>query len=174
MGARDFSRELPSLGHRVDEARRASGLTQAALAEAIGIDRTAISKIESGSRKLSSTELARIARVLDRPVEWFVTSSPSEKDLLRALRRKRAAILRVARKHGGRSVRIFGSVVRAEAGPESDIDLLVEMEPGRGLLEQAAMLLELEDLLGRDVDIVTPEGLRDRVRDRVLREAVPL
>ncbi|MGD0012335.1 MAG: nucleotidyltransferase family protein [Terriglobia bacterium] len=87
---------------------------------------------------------------------------------------KREEILRLAEKHGGRNVRVFGSVVRGEAGPGSDIDLLIDLEAGRSLLEHAALLLELEDLLGRKVDVVTERGLRPRVRDRVLSEAQPL
>lgn len=69
---------------------------------------------------------------------------------------------------------MFGSLARGEARPESDIDLLVRMERGRSLFDQAALLVELRDLLGRDVDVVTEEGLRGSIRERVLREAVPL
>lgn len=72
------------------------------------------------------------------------------------------------------SLRFFGSLARGEARPDSDIDLLVRMERGRSLFDQAALLLELRDLLGRDVDVVTEEGLRGSIRERVLREAVPL
>jgi hypothetical protein len=87
---------------------------------------------------------------------------------------KRQEILRLAEKHGAHNVRVFGSMVRGEAGPDSDIDLLIDLETGRSLLEHAALLLELEDLLGRKVDVVTERGLRPRVRERVLSEARPL
>jgi uncharacterized protein len=87
---------------------------------------------------------------------------------------KREEILRLAERHGAHNVRVFGSVVRGEAGPDSDIDLLIDLEAGRSLLEHAALLLELEDLLGRRVDVVTERGLRPRLRDRVLGEAQPL
>jgi predicted nucleotidyltransferase len=90
------------------------------------------------------------------------------------LQSKRQDILRLAEKHGAHNVRVFGSVLRGEAGPESDIDLLIDLEAGRSLLEHAALLLELEDLLGRKVDVVTERGLRPRVRERVLSEAQPL
>ena len=86
----------------------------------------------------------------------------------------RAAVLRIARKFGARSVRLFGSLARGEADAASDIDLLVELEPGRSLLDLGGMQFELEALLGRHVDVVTERGLRPRIRDRVLREAVPL
>ena len=86
----------------------------------------------------------------------------------------RAAVLRTARKFGARSVRLFGSLARWDADAASDIDLLVELEPGRSLLDLGGMQFELEALLGRHVDVVTERGLRPRIRDRVLREAVPL
>ena len=95
-------------------------------------------------------------------------------DLQRLLREKRTDILRVAASHGARKVRIFGSVARGETGPESDLDLLIDLEPGRSLLDHAALLLELEAILGCKVDVVTERGLRTRIRERVLREAVAL
>lgn len=90
------------------------------------------------------------------------------------LRTKREEILRIAAKHGARNVRIFGSVARGDTGPDSDVDFLIELEPGRSLLDHAALLLELERLLGCKVDVVTERGLRPRIRERVLKEAVPL
>ena len=90
------------------------------------------------------------------------------------LREKRKEILDLARKHGARSVRIFGSVARGEAGPESDLDFLVEMEPGRTLLDMGGLLMDLREALGRNVDVVTERGLRSSIRQRVLKEAVPL
>ena len=86
----------------------------------------------------------------------------------------RSEILRVASAHGARNVRVFGSVARGDSGPESDLDLLVDFEPGRSLLDHAAMQLELEALVGRNVDVASERGLRPRVRDRVLSEARPL
>lgn len=90
------------------------------------------------------------------------------------LKEKREEILRIAARHGAHNVRIFGSVARGEAGPESDLDLLVEMEPGRSLLDMGGLLMDLQDLLGCRVDVVTEKGLRERIRDRVLKDAVPL
>jgi hypothetical protein len=90
------------------------------------------------------------------------------------LSEKRRAILDAAARHGARNVRVFGSVARREAGEASDIDFLVDLKPGRSLLEHAALSIELERLLDRRVDIVTEKGLRPRIRDRVLREAAPL
>ena len=90
------------------------------------------------------------------------------------LKEKREEILRIAAKHGARNVRVFGSVARGEADEQSDIDLVVEFEPGRSLLDHAALWLELQELLGCKVDVVSERGIKPRIRDRVLREAVPL
>ena len=87
---------------------------------------------------------------------------------------KRDEILRVAAKHGARKVRVFGSVARGEADETSDIDFLVELEPGRTLFDLGGLLMDLRDLLGRDVDVVTERGLKTRIRTRVLQEAVAL
>jgi predicted nucleotidyltransferase len=91
-----------------------------------------------------------------------------------ALREKRDAILSLAARYGARNVRVFGSVARGEADERSDVDFLVEMEPGRSLLDLGGLLMDLRELLGRKVDIVTERGLKPRLRARVLKEAVPL
>jgi hypothetical protein len=90
------------------------------------------------------------------------------------LKGKREEILRIAAKHGARNVRVFGSVARGEADAQSDIDLLVEFEPDRSLLDHAALWLELQDLLGCNVDVVSEGGVKARIRERVLAEAQPL
>jgi predicted nucleotidyltransferase len=90
------------------------------------------------------------------------------------LKSKRVEILGIARRHGANNIRVFGSVARGDDGPGSDIDLLVDFEPGRSLLDQAALLLELEELLGREVDVLTEQGMHHRVRSRALGEAVQL
>lgn len=95
-------------------------------------------------------------------------------DVREVLRTHREIILRIARKYGARNVRIFGSLARGEADERSDIDFLVELEPGRSLLDLGGFQYELELLLGCRVDVVTERGLKARIRDRVLREAVPL
>lgn len=90
------------------------------------------------------------------------------------LKEKREEILRIAARHGARNVRVFGSVSRGEADEDSDIDLLVSFDPETGLLQHAALIRELRALLGRPVDVVDDDGLRPRMRDRVLNEATPL
>jgi predicted nucleotidyltransferase len=93
------------------------------------------------------------------------------KDILQANRQE---ILEIAAKHGAYNVSVFGSVARGEAGPESDVDVLVELESDRSLLDLGGFLTDLKELLECRVDVVTEKGLRPRIRDRVLQEAVPL
>ena len=90
------------------------------------------------------------------------------------LKEKREAILQIAAKHGARNIRVFGSVTRGEADVQSDIDFLVDLEPGRSLLDLGGLLMDLQDLLGHNVDVVTERGLKPRIRARVLNEAVTL
>ncbi len=92
-------------------------------------------------------------------------------ELLELVQSKREAILQMAARRGARNVRLFGSVARGEAGPDSDMDFLVDLEPGRSLLDLGGLLMDLQALLGRKVDIVTEAGLRPRIRPRVLKEA---
>lgn len=87
---------------------------------------------------------------------------------------KREEILAIAAKHGAYNVRIFGSVARGEATNESDIDFLVEMGTNRSPWFPVGLIRDLEDLLGRKVDVATEKGLKERIRERVLQEAVSL
>jgi uncharacterized protein len=90
------------------------------------------------------------------------------------LKEKREDILRIAARHGAGNIRVFGSVARGEADESSDIDLLVDMDPDRSLLDVSALLADLRDLLGRKVDVVSEKGLYWLLRRRILKEAKPL
>jgi hypothetical protein len=90
------------------------------------------------------------------------------------VREKRDEILDIARRHGASNVRVFGSVARGEAGPDSDIDFLVDVGSDHSAWFPAGLLADLEDLLGRPVDVVTENGLYWYIRERVIREALPL
>lgn len=93
---------------------------------------------------------------------------------LEKIRGRRDAILRIASKHGARNVRVFGSVARGEAGADSDVDLLVDFESGRSLLDLAGFELDLEELFECPVDVVVEGGISPYIEERILREAVPL
>jgi len=90
------------------------------------------------------------------------------------IQQKKKEILAVARAHGLVNVRIFGSVARGEDTAQSDIDLLVDLEKGRTLLDLGGALMKLQELLGRKVDIVTESGLHWYLREKILAEARPL
>jgi len=100
--------------------------------------------------------------------------APGASGLLPLLRANRSRIEQAAAQFGASRLRVFGSAARGQDDADSDVDVLVDLEPGRSLLDLAGLKLALEELLGRSVDVVTEPGLRERMRDRVLREAVPL
>ncbi|MGD0697673.1 MAG: nucleotidyltransferase family protein [Terriglobia bacterium] len=91
-----------------------------------------------------------------------------------ALRDKREAIITLAAQHGAKNVRLFGSMARGEAGTESDIDLLVDMEKGRSLLDLVAFWQDVEEVLDCHVDVITDGGVSLYLRDQIYAEAVPL
>ena len=93
---------------------------------------------------------------------------------LELFKQKTPEILRLAARHGAYNIRLFGSVARSEADSRSDVDLLVDLEPGRSLLDLGGLLMDMQELLGCPVDVVTEKGLRPRIRERVLQEAIPL
>ncbi len=95
-------------------------------------------------------------------------------DLKTRIHEKRDAILAICARHGARNVRLFGSVARGEADEKSDVDVLVDMDPDRSLFDMGGLLLDLQDLLGCRVDLVTEKALKPRMRERVMEEAVPV
>lgn len=94
--------------------------------------------------------------------------------MVEQIRSKREAILRIAAQYGIQRVRIFGSLARGEAHTDSDVDFLVDFEPGRSLLDQVGVGQELEELLGCKVDVVAEGGISPYLEDRILGEATPL
>jgi predicted nucleotidyltransferase len=93
---------------------------------------------------------------------------------LELVRAKREEIQRIAVKHGARNVRVFGSMARGDARPDSDVDFLIDAEPVTSSWFPAGLVQDLEGLLGRRVEVVTERGLNHLIRDEVLREAVPV
>ena len=90
------------------------------------------------------------------------------------LRQQRNEILKLASQHGARNVRVFGSAARGEAGTDCDIDFLVELEPDRTLFDLGALVMDLQDLLDRKIDIVTDDSIYWLLRRKILKEAVSL
>ncbi len=101
-------------------------------------------------------------------------SSITEIDSMSILAQHREAILRIAARHGASNIRVFGSVARGTETRDSDVDLLVDLEPGRSLLDLTRLIAELSELLGRNVDVVTADGLYWLIRRHILNEARPL
>jgi len=95
-------------------------------------------------------------------------------DVIRVLQEKRNEVLELAGRYGAANVRVFGSAARGEASTESDLDLLVEMEPGRTLLDLVGLWQDLEELLGCQVHVLTDGGVSPHLRDRIYSEARPL
>jgi predicted nucleotidyltransferase len=119
----------------------------------------------------------RSSHCRDAPGDGNVVSSMSPASAqidLRRLRARREEILRFAAEHGARNVRVFGSVVRGESDASSDVDLLVEMEPGRSLIDLVGLWQDLEDMLDTHVDVLSDGGVSPHLRDRIYAEAVSL
>ena len=95
-------------------------------------------------------------------------------DIAETVQNKKEQILALAAKHGAANIRVFGSVANGTAGEGSDVDFLVDMEKGRSLFDLGGLLMDLQRLLDRKVDVVTEKGLRKRIRQTVLRQAVKL
>jgi len=92
----------------------------------------------------------------------------------KTLKEKRGQIFTIARQYGARNVRIFGSIARGEGKRDSDLDVLVDLEPGRSLLDIIAIKQDLEDLLNTKVDVVTEAAVSPYIREEVLRQAISL
>lgn len=159
----------------IKEARTAAGLTQAELARRAGTSQPTVAAYESGDKVPTVATLDRLLRAAG--VALTVTprpEAPRTTRLRRLLREHRREILDLAAKHHARNVRVFGSVARGEATDRSDIDLLVDLEPGRSLLDQVRLRRALSELLGVEVDVVASGGLRERDRRTIHKEAVPI
>ena len=91
-----------------------------------------------------------------------------------SIKSRREEILNIAKNFGAKNIRVFGSMARGEEGPESDLDIIVEMEKGSSLLDIIAIKQDIEELLGRKVDVVTEASISPYIRKEILREAVNL
>lgn len=159
-------------GASLRAARERSGLSQAALAARARTSQPAIARYETGA---ATPSLATLERLLEATGSSLVIGS-TRPGPARAgrLGRARAKLAEAARSHGVGDLRLFGSVARGEATRASDVDLLVELEPGRTLIDLIGFKQDAEQILGRSVDVATPAMMKQRVRRRALRDARPL
>jgi predicted nucleotidyltransferase/DNA-binding XRE family transcriptional regulator len=161
-------------------ARQRSHLSQTDLARRAGVAQSVISAYESGRREPSVQTLARLVEATGHELVLKAVPAPDralglpDTPLGRRLRQRRKAIIETAAQRRAHNVRVFGSVARGEDTATSDVDLLVDLEPGVGLLALGELEHELTDLLGVKVDVVPAEMLKPRMRDEAISEAIPL
>jgi predicted nucleotidyltransferase len=155
-------------------------LSQTELARRAAVAQSVISAYEADRREPGLGMLTKLIEaaghelIVDvRPSATFRRGVPDTR-LGRRLRRRRRAVIDVATRRGGHNVRVFGSVARGEETDDSDIDLLVDLDSGVGLVGLVGLGRELTELLGADVDVVPGDALKPGLRDRVLAEAIPL
>jgi predicted nucleotidyltransferase/DNA-binding XRE family transcriptional regulator len=167
----------------IRRARVRAGLSQAELAERASTSQPALARYETGAALPTLPTLERLLLACGRRLELRATDERSARATsvrgqlgpqARRLRHQRRRLLDAARTRGVRKVRVFGSLARGEAAPASDVDLLVDLEPGRTLLDLVGFRREVEELLGLPVDVATSDMLKERIRARVLDEALPL
>lgn len=161
------------------EARRRAHLSQVELARRAGVTQSVVSAYESGSRQPSLSTLARLITATGLDLDVRVRRPPSPLTRLtgplgRRLRERRKQVRRIAAKHGLSNLRVFGSVARGEETTDSDIDLLVDVAPGVGLIGLTRCQNELESLLGAPVDLVPAEDLKSNVVPSVLAEVIAI
>jgi len=147
-------------GNTIRQARETARLSQSELAALSGVAQPNISAYESGVRRPSP-----------KMIERLVSAARPRPSSILAAHREAVLALALANKAG--DVRVFGSIARNEDTPDSDIDVLVRFREGATLLDQSALAIELSELLGVHVDVVSEGGLTDR-HELIRREAIPL
>lgn len=158
----------------IREARVRAGLTQAELAARAGTSQPTVAAYERGSKIPSAATLERLLHSAGAGLGAIPLAGKRRSSRVRELVRKhRADILEIAAQHGATDIRVFGSVARGRTHRGSDLDLLVEMDQGRSLLDQVRLRRALNDLLPIEVDVITTGGLRESDSE-ILTESVPL
>lgn len=164
----------------IREARSSAGISQRELARLAGTSQPAVARYESGAAIPTLATLDRLLEACGRrvvlsaePVGYSVGRESATSPQGRHLQEHRDALLEASRSHGALDVRVFGSVARHEARPDSDVDLLVELEPGRTLLDLVAFGREASDILDMPVDVATADMLPDHA-ERALAESFAL
>lgn len=169
----------------IHRTRASADLSQAELAERAGTSQPALARYETGAALPTLPTLERLLLACGRRLQLHTVrvTGPSAPitsvrgqigPRARELRQRRRRLLDAARERGVRKVRVFGSLARGEEVPASDVDLLVDLEQGRTLLDLVAFRREAEQILRARVDVATPDMLKERIRAEVEAEAVPL
>jgi predicted nucleotidyltransferase/DNA-binding XRE family transcriptional regulator len=165
-------------GALLRRARSRAGLTQRELARRAGVVQSVVAAYESGTREPSLATLAALVEAtgtsLTIDLGPALPASPAPGAIGHRLRRRRAAVLALAAKHGISDLRVFGSVARGEEGPSSDLDLLVHLPEDAGLFALGRFREELEALLHVPVDVVPDDGIKPRVRANIDQDLVAL
>jgi predicted nucleotidyltransferase/DNA-binding XRE family transcriptional regulator len=176
---------MDEVGALIRHSRASAGFSQAELAGRASTSQPALARYETGAALPTLPTLERLLAACGRrlQIRGVRATGPSSASTsvrgqlgprARELRRHRRRLLDAARKRGVRRVRLFGSLARGEEVPDSDIDLLVDLEPGRTLLDLAAFRREAQGILGIRVDVATLDMLKERIRSEVDTEAKPL
>lgn len=140
-----------------------------------GTSQSAIARYETGAAQPSLPTLERLLAACGARLELRLATETRRTAVSASIvRERRRELLDLARRYGARNVRVFGSVARGEARPDSDVDLLIDLEPGRTLLDLIGLRQDASELLGVDVDVVTLDMLREPVRHEAERDAVPV
>jgi uncharacterized protein len=169
-----------SPGSLLRDARRRANLSQTDVARRAGVAQSVVSAYESGRREPALSTLARLISATGYRLEIGISPGEDARPGLpdtplgRRLRQRRKKVLDTAAKHGASNVRVFGSVARGEDAPQSDIDLLVDLSPGSGLVALGRLEHELTQVLGVPVDVVPADSLRPNVRIQTNQEAIQL
>lgn len=164
----------------IREARLRARLSQADLARRAGVAQPVISAYESNRREPSFTMLTKLVEATGHQLSVELVAAPDRRlglpdtRLGRRLRQRRRSVIDTAARRGAHNPRVFGSVARGEDTETSDIDLLVDLDDGVGVVALAGLQWELTELLGTDVDVVPAATLKPGVRDAVLAEAITL
>lgn len=169
-----------STGKLLRRARLDARLSQTEVARRAHVAQSVISAYESDRREPSVTTLQRLVRatghrlVIDLERSSNYPPGLPDTPLGRRLRHHRRSILACAALHGATNVRVFGSTARGEDRPDSDVDLVVDLNKGTGLFNLEALRRELSEILGVPVDVAPSDSLRPRIREEVECEAIPL
>ncbi len=161
-------------------ARSAAGLSQGELARRAGVGQSVISDYESGRRQPALPTLERLVEATGHRVTLDLEHTAPEvrglpdSRLARRVRRHRRALLAAVQAAGGTHLRVFGSVARGEDGPDSDVDLLVDLPEDVGLFALLALEGTLERILKVKVDLGTASSLKPQIREAALADVIPL